>query len=156
MATGVTPHKKITKKKLLIPISIFFIFVSIEVFNIILITGYTYMLDHEFLGFFSLFIQDTINYVGNLGVLYLFIIPIIGCYKGGYALRKIKDGFKLSNKFLVNLIIFLIFYMLSFFVIKYFEVNYFSHIILILSIILLFVLYLFITINRSEKYEIRF
>lgn len=154
--SGVKMNKKLTKGKLFIPIAIFFLFMSIELLNIILVTGHTFMVDNEFLGFFSLFIQDTINYIGNLGIVYLLIIPIIGSYKGGYALRKIKDEYKISNKFYTNIFIFLILFCLSFFIVKYFKVQDFVYITLLISLGLLSVLYVFIVINRSEKYEIRF
>ena len=153
---GAKYDKKISKTKLLIPISIFFLFMSIELLNIILVTGHSFMVDNEFLGFFSLFIQDTINYVGNFGVLYLLIIPIIGSFKGGYALRKIKDGFNISNKFVSTIILFLSLFSISFFIINVFEVEQFIFTTLIFSMILLLILYIFIMINRSEKYEIRF
>ena len=154
--SGVKLKKKLSKKKLIIPIAIFFLFMSIELLNIILVTGHTFMTDNEFLGFFSLFIQDTINYIGNLGVLYLLIIPVIGSFKGGYALRKIKDGFKISNKIVSNVLIFIILFTISFFIIKYFKVEAFVYLSLIISLVLLSILYLFILLNRSDRYEIRF
>lgn len=154
--SGVQTKKKINRTKLLIPVSIFFLFMSIETINILLVTGHTFMVSNEFLGFFSLFIQDTINYVGNLGVFYLLIIPIIGTFKAGYSLRKIKDEYKISNKYLSNLITFIVLFSLCFFIVRYFEVFDFTYLILIVSLILLSILYIFIILNRSDKYEIRF
>lgn len=154
--SGVKTKKKMTKKFLLVPIAIFFLFMSIELLNIILVTGHSYMVDNEFLGFFSLFIQDTINYIGNLGVFYLLIIPIIGAFKGGYSLRKIKDGYRIKNNLVSNIILFAVLFFLSFFIIRYYKISDFIFFSLVFSIILLTILYVFILLNRSEKYEIRF
>ena len=154
--SGAKFKKKLSKWKLLIPIGIIFFFMSLEILNIILVTGFTFLLDNEFLGFFSLFIQDTINYIGNLGLIFLFVIPVVGCFRAGYSLRKIKDGFNINNKFLSNLIIGLVLFFISYYVISYLDVFLFSYYAVIVSIFLLAVVYIFIIINRRPTYEIRF
>ena len=147
---------KITKPKLIIPIIISLVFMSLDLLNIIVITGDSYLLDNEFLGFFTLFIQDTINYIGNLGLFFLFVIPVVGAFKSGYSLRRLKKGFKIKNNFITNSIIFLILTILVFTIINVFDVWIVSYYLVLVSIFALGVVYLFIIMNRSENYEIRF
>lgn len=154
--SGVKLKKKITKWNLLIPIGIIFFFMSLELMNIILVTGTTFLLDNEFLGFFSLFIQDTINYVGNLGLFFLFVIPIVGCFRAGYSLRKIKDGFQLNNKYLSNIIIGVMLFSIMYFIILKLDVMKVSYYLVLASTVLLFIVYIFIVVNRRTTYEIRF
>ena len=154
--SGVKLKTKITKGKLLIPIAIIFFFMVLELLNIILVTGFTFLIDNEFLGFFSLFIQDTINYVGALGFLFLYVIPVVGCYRAGYGLRKIKDAFNIKSKWYINLIVGTLLFIGLYFIITYLDIFIFSLYSTIVATILLGVVYVFIIINRSTKYEIRF
>lgn len=148
--------KKITKGKLLIPLITMFIFMSLELLNIIIITGDRYLIDNEFLGFFTLFIQDTINYIGNLGLLFIYIIPITGCFKAGYSLRKIKDIFKIKDTLLTNVVLTLFFLIISYLTIYFIKLPFLFMWLIIASTILLSILYIFIIINRSLNYEIIF
>lgn len=154
--TKVETPKIMTKTKLVIPILIMLIFMSLDLLNIIVITGDSYLLDNEFLGFFTLFIQDTINYIGNLGLFFLFIIPIIGTFKAGFSLRRIKNGFNINNSILSNSLIFIVTAVLVFVIVSLLDVWIFSYYMILISIILLSVVYLFIILNRSPNYEIRF
>lgn len=156
VVSGVKLKRKITKWNLLIPIGIIFFFMVLELLNIILITGFTFLLDNEFLGFFSLFIQDTINYVGALGLLFLYVIPVVGCYRAGYGLRKIKDAFKIKSKWYINLITGIVLFFGIYFLITYIDIFKFSLYSTIAATIFLGIVYIFIVINRSPKYEIRF
>ena len=148
--------KKVSKWHFLIPLVVMFIFMSIEIFNIIIITGSTYLLNNEFLGFFILFIQDTINYIGNLGLFFLYVIPVVGCFKAGFCLRNIKDNIKFKENVLFNFILgimlLLIVLLLMHFLVIYNVVFYF----ILTATILLAVCYFFIIINRSPNYEIYF
>lgn len=148
--------KKFTRTKILIPIVIMFIFMSLELINIIIITGDRYLIDNEFLGFFTLFIQDTINYIGNLGLFFLYIIPVVGCFKAGYSLRKIKDGFRIKDNLLVNVLISIILLFVTYFVIYFYELPGLSLTLIFISTIALSILYIFIVLNRSANYEIIF
>lgn len=154
--SGANIKGKLTKWKLSIPIFIILVFMSLELLNIIIITGDTYLLDNEFLGFFTLFIQDTINYIGNLGLFFLFVIPVVGCYKAGYSLRKLKESLKIKDNLLVNIILFLAILFISYMVIFFIPISKFIYYSILVSIILLAVLYVFILLNRSRNYEIRF
>lgn len=147
---------KLTKWKLLIPLSIFFFLMIIQIINIILVTGSTFLVDNEFLGFFSLFIQDTINYIGNLGLLFLLVIPIVGIYKSGYSLRQIKETFNIKNGIISNIVIYVILSFSLFLTLNFLNVNSLSYLLTFISIICFSILYLFINLNRSKNYEIRF
>ena len=147
---------KISKWKLSIPIFITLLFMTLELLNIIVITGTTFLLNNEFLGFFTLFIQDTINYIGNLGLFFLYVIPVVGCYKAGYSLRNIKNGFKIKDNLFHNILIFIILVFLTSVIIYYTEIPKLSFILVLISTILLSFTYIFIIINRSQNYEIKF
>lgn len=153
---GVKTTKKISKWKLGIPIYIMLIFMTLELLNIIVITGNNYLLNNEFLGFFTLFIQDTINYIGNLGLFFLYVIPVVGCYKAGFCLRNIKNGFNIKSNLFYNILIFLFLTFLVTIIIYYLEIPVVSFALVFLSTILLGINYLFIILNRSINYEIRF
>lgn len=154
--SGVKTNTKISKWMLLIPVLIMLIFMALELVNIIIITGDTYLLENEFLGFFTLFIQDTINYIGNLGLFFLYVIPVVGCYKAGYALKIIKNGFNIKDNLFINLLFFLSLVFVSSIIIYFVEIPIFSSISILISTLLLVVTYLFIILNRSSNYEIRF
>ena len=154
--SGANLNKKLKKWHLLIPILIMLIFMSLELVNLIIIAGDSYLIDNEYLGFFTLFIQDTINYIGNLGLVFIYVIPVVGCFKSGYSLRKIKDGFNIKDNLFNNILIFIILFSLIFFVTYFFDVSLFSFICIFVSTILLVITYFFITINRSPNYEIKF
>lgn len=154
--SGANIKKKLSKWHLLIPIIIMLIFMSLELVNIIIITGDTYLINNEFLGFFTLFIQDTINYIGNLGLFFLYVIPVVGCFKAGYALRKIKDAFNIGNSLFANTLLLIILFFIIFGLIYFVEIPMFSYIVIFLSTILLSIVYVFIIINRSRNYEIKF
>ena len=154
--SGVNIKGKITKWKLSIPIFIMLIFMSLELLNIIVVSGTTYIIDNEFLGFFMLFIQDTINYIGNLGLFFLYVIPVVGCFKAGYSLRRIKDGFNLGDSLFLNIIIFILTFFIIYMIIHFINIPIITYYMIIASTVLLGITYLFIIINRSENYEIRF
>ena len=147
---------KLTKWHLLIPLSMLFFLMSLQIINIILVTGTTFLVDNEFLGFFSLFIQDTINYIGNLGLLFLLVIPIVGIYKSAYSLRQIKEAFNIKNGVISNIIIYAILAFSLFLALNFLNINSLSYLLTFISIICFSVLYLFINLNRSKNYEIRF
>ena len=153
---GVKIKGKINKWKLSIPIFVMLIFMSLEFVNIIVITGSNYLLNNEFLGFFTLFIQDTINYIGNLGLFFLYVIPVVGCYKAGYSLRNIKNGFKIKNDLFYNILLFIFLTFIVSVIIYYTDIPIFSFLSVFISTILLGVTYIFIIMNRSQNYEIRF
>ena len=154
--SGANLNKKLNKWQLLIPILTMLIFMSLELINLIIITGDRYLMDNEYLGFFTLFIQDTINYIGNLGLVFIYVIPVVGCFKSGYSLRKIKDCFKIKDNILNNIIIFIILFSLIFFITYFFDVSLYSFISIFISTILLLITYVFIILNRSLNYEIKF
>lgn len=156
LLSGAKLDKKITKGKLFIPVVISIIFMSLELLNLVIIAGDTYLIDNEFLGFFTIFIQDTINYIGNLGLIFLYVIPVVGCYKSGYCLRKLKDGFNLKDNLFTNIILFLILFFLVSTIIYFIDIRVFSLITILISTVLLFVVYIFIIINRSPNYEVKF
>ncbi len=153
---GVKTDKKISKWKLFIPVCIMLIFMSLELMNIIIITGDSYLIDNEFLGFFTLFIQDTINYIGNLGLFFLYVIPIVGCYKAGLSLRVLKNSFNIKDNLFINILLFVIFFFLVTIIIYYLEIPKFSLYSIIASTVFLSITYLFIILNRSLNYEIHF
>jgi hypothetical protein len=153
---GVKMDKKITKWKLFIPVVIMLVFMCLELMNIIIITGDSYLIDNEFLGFFTLFIQDTINYIGNLGLFFLYVIPVVGCYKAGLSLRNLKNTFKVKENFFYNILIFVVLLFLVTIIIYYLDIPKFSLIVIFASTILLCITYLFIILNRSLNYEIHF
>jgi hypothetical protein len=128
----------------------------LELMNIIIITGDSYLIDNEFLGFFTLFIQDTINYIGNLGLFFLYVIPVVGCYKAGLSLRNLKNTFKVKENFFYNILIFVLLLFLVTIIIYYLDIPKFSLIVIFASTILLGITYLFIILNRSLNYEIHF
>ena len=154
--SGAKTKGKMTKWKLSVPIFIMLFFMSLELLNIIIITGDKYLLENEFLGFFTLFIQDTINYIGNLGLFFLYVIPVVGCFKAGYSLRKIKEGFGIGNNFFTNIILSIILIFLIYCGIYFLLIPKVSLYLIFVSTILLFILYVFIILNRSPNYEIRF
>lgn len=156
IVTSVDVKSKITKEKLLIPIILMICFMSMDLLNIIVITGDSYLSGSEFLGFYTLFIQDTINYIGNLGLFFLFVIPIVGSFKSGFCLRRIKSGFKLKNNFITNGVISIILILLSYTVVSVFEIWSLCYYLILISTICLVVVYVFISLNRSTEYEIRF
>ena len=156
LLSGANIKGKLTKWKLAIPIFIMLIFMTLELLNIIVVSGTTYLLDNEFLGFFMLFIQDTINYIGNLGHFFLYVIPVVGCFKAGYALRKLKDGFNIKDSLFVNIIISVILFFLIYMIIYFIEIPVIAFYMILISTILLGIIYLFIILNRSLNYEIRF
>ena len=154
--SGANIKGKLTRWKLAIPVFIMLIFMSLELLNIIVVSGTTYLLDNEFLGFFMLFIQDTINYIGNLGLFFLYVIPVVGCFKSGFALRRIKDGFHLGDSIFLNIVIGIILFFSVYFIIYYIPVPIVSYYLIFASTILLSVTYIFVVMNRSLNYEIRF
>ena len=153
---GVKTDKKITKWKLFIPVVIMLFFMCLELMNIIIITGDSYLIDNEFLGFFTLFIQDTINYIGNLGLFFLYVIPVVGCYKAGFSLRNLKNNFKFKDSLFNNILLFVILLFIVTIVTYYLDIHKFSIILIVVSTVLLGITYLFIILNRSLNYEIHF
>ena len=156
LLSGAKINKKITKWNLFIPILIMLVFMSLEVMNLIIITGDTYLIDNEFLGFFTIFIQDTINYIGNLGLIFLYVIPVVGCFKSGYCLRRIKEGLNIKSNLFFNIILFIILFFLIYAIIYFIDIPMFSFYTILISTVLLFVVYVFIIVNRSPNYEIKF
>ena len=153
---GVKTNKKITKWKLYIPIGIMLLFMCLELMNIIVITGDSYLIDNEFLGFFTLFIQDTINYIGNLGLFFLYVIPVVGCYKAGFSLRNLKNNFGFKDNLFLNILLFAILLFIVTAITYFLDIHKFSIILISVSTVLLGITYLFIILNRSINYEIRF
>ena len=153
---GVKTDKKITKWKLFIPVGVMLFFMCLELMNIIIITGDSYLIDNEFLGFFTLFIQDTINYIGNLGPFFLYVIPVVGCYKAGFSLRNLKNTFKFKDSLFNNILLFIIMLFIVTIVTYYFDIPKFSIILIAVSTVLLGITYLFVILNRSLNYEIHF
>ena len=147
---------KISKWKLSIPIFIMLLFMTLELLNIIVITGTTFLLNNEFLGFFTLFIQDTINYIGNLGLFFLYVIPVVGCFKAGFALRRVKDFLKVKESLFNDIIMFSISLFLIMFCINFLQYQQVIYYLVIISIPLLLIPYILIIINRSPTYEIHF
>ena len=128
----------------------------LELMNIIVVTGDSYLIDNEFLGFFTLFIQDTINYIGNLGLFFLYVIPVVGCYKAGFSLRNLKNNFKIKDNLFVNILLSAILLFIVTFIIYYLNIPKFAFVLIFISTILLGVTYLLIILNRSLNYEIHF
>ena len=153
---GVKTNKKITKWKLYIPVGIMLLFMCLELMNIIVITGDSYLIDNEFLGFFTLFIQDTINYIGNLGLFFLYVIPVVGCYKAGFSLRNLKNNFGFKDNLFLNILLFAILLFIVTAITYFLDIHKFSIILISVSTVLLGITYLFIILNRSINYEIRF
>ena len=147
-----TPFKK---KHFVLVFFIMFALFTLEIFNIIVLTGVNYLKESEFLGFFNFFIQDTITYVGNLGFIYLYLLPVIGLFKISYDLSLFSSIFKIKRTFFSDVILALIFIILIIFMYKFqiFEV---LKILITISVFLLFVVFVFILLNRSDKYEIIF
>ena len=153
---GIKTNKKITKWKLSIPVFVMLIFMALELINIVIITGDSYLIDNEFLGFFTLFIQDTINYIGNLGLFFLYVIPVVGCYKAGVSLRNLKNIIKHKDSLFADIILFVVLLFLVALIIYYLDITKFSFILIFTSTIFLAITFLFIFLNRSLNYEVRF
>ena len=154
--SGTKMNKKINKWQLAIPIITMLIFMSLELVNLIIITGDRYLMDNEYLGFFTIFIQDTINYIGNLGLIFLYVIPVVGCYKSGYCLRRLKDGFNIKDSLFINILLFIILFFIVSLIIYFVDIPIFSTTVIFISTIMLFIVYVFIILNRSLNYEIKF
>ena len=154
--SGAKLNKKISKWKLSIPIVIMLIFMSLELLNLIVVAGDRYLMENEYLGFFTIFIQDTINYIGNLGLVFLYVIPVVGCYKSGFCLRRIKDGFKIKDNIFINIILFIVLFFVIYSIIYFIDIPLFSTTVIFISTILLLIVYIFIILNRSLNYEIKF
>ena len=154
--SGVKMKRKIKKWDIIIPVAIMCIFMSLELVNIIVLTGTTYLTDNEYLGFFSLFIQDTINYIGNLGLVFLFVIPVVGCFKAGYSLRRIKDSFSYQENLFNDIVIFSISLLLIMVITNFYSYQTVLYNLILISIPLYLVAYILILINRSPTYEIHF
>jgi hypothetical protein len=154
--SNVKMKRRIKKWDIFIPVSIMLLFMSLELVNIIILTGTTYLKGNEFLGFFSLFIQDTINYVGNLGLFFLYVIPVVGCFKAGFALRRVKDFLKVKESLFNDIIMFSISLFLVMFCINFLQYQQVIYYLVIISIPLLLIPYILIIINRSPTYEIHF
>lgn len=142
----------INKKDITIGVSVLFLICIIETINVIMLTGSDYLYKNEFLGFFSLYIQDTLTYIGNLSFIYIFLIPCVCVFKSSLSIVFIKKITNIKNNILFDLILFSLLMVLL-----YLCVGLSKDIITILIyivIISLIPIYLFFVFNRSENIEV--
>ena len=144
------------KWNLLIPIIFIFAFYSFDMFNLILTTGISYLKDIEYLGFFILYVEDTVNYIGNFGLFYVYTIPLISLFRIGLSLSLVRNVLNIESSFKFSIILILPILFIVYFIEKFLPVNSCTEIIVYLLLILLSIVYLFIIMNRSEKYEVKF
>lgn len=152
----ILPSVKPFKSKwfILIPLSLMLFFFTIDVMNNILIAGTFFLVDNEYLGFFTLYIQDTINYIGNLGFSYLYLIPVLSIFKASVSLSLLRELMQFKKGYLLELMLMLLYLFLAYFLTYQLS---FRMIMLgfVYSLLFLYmVIYFYILINRSEKYEI--
>lgn len=147
--------QRFNKLSLMIAILIMMTFFALELLHIIVLAGTSYFNQMEFLGYLTFFIQDAITYVGNMGFIYLYLIPVIGMIKCSTQLSTLGDILNLKRNVLLDLILGLFLMIVIIFLYKIKIFLFFKTIIPFL-IFLLFVVYLFVNVNRSDKYEILF
>ncbi len=139
----------ISKKEISIGVSLLFGICIFEVINLITLCGVDFLKDNEFIGFFSLYIQDTINYIGNLSFIYIYLIPVVCLFKSALSIIFIKKIVGISyNK--INIFVFF-FILISLYLSL--KVNLLS-ILVYITIILLIPIYLFFLTNRNENIEV--
>lgn len=143
---------KINKKDILLAVSILFFICIIETINVITLCGTDYINNNEFLGFFSLYIQDTINYIGNLSFIYIYLVPVVCIFKSSLSIIFIKKTLQIKKNIIFDIITgFLL--MLLIIILMPLGKNLISFLIYIV-IILLIPIYLFFVANRNDKIEI--
>lgn len=147
--------KRFSKLSLVIAFVITMIFFVLELLHIIILAGTLYFNQMEFLGYLTFFIQDAITYVGNMGFIYLYLIPVIGIMKCSIQLSTLGDILNLKRNVLLDIILGLFLMLVIIFLYKT-KIFIFFKTIFPFLIFLLLVLYIFINVNRSDKYEILF
>ena len=148
-------NKRFSKLSLMIAILIMMSFFSLELLHIIVLAGTSYFNKMEFLGYLTFFVQDAITYVGNMGFIYLYLIPVIGIMKCSIQLSTLGDILNLKRNVLLDIILGLFLMLVIIFLYKM-KIFIFFKTIFPFLIFLLLVLYIFINVNRSDKYEILF
>lgn len=147
---------KINKWQLVIPIILMCIYFSYEILINIITLGTFYLNDNEFLGYFTVYIQDAITYIGNVIFIYEYIIPLVVVYKASFSLNRVKDCLKISDNKIINLIIFALTLLISILTLVYLDIRMLTLYMICVLTIIYGLIYMFILINRSPNYEIKF
>ncbi len=143
---------KLNKKDILIGVVILFIICIIETLNVITLCGVNYLSNNEFLGFFSLYIQDTLNYIGNLSFIYIYLIPCVCIFKSALSIIFIKKVLNVKRNIIFDIILFCI---LSLLILLTFNLGKDLITYLIYTVILLLTpIYLFFISNRNDNIEV--
>lgn len=147
--------QKLKKKDITIGVGVLFIICILETVNVITLCGTDYLINNEFLGFFSLYIQDTLTYVGNLSFIYILIIPMVCLFKTGLSIKYVRELLTIKRNKIFNIIISLLLGVVVLIMTLDVELTnqFFGYILLIPSLGLSFI-YIFILLNRSDKVEI--
>ncbi len=143
---------KITKKDILIAVVILFSICIIETINVLLLCGSDYLSNNEFLGFFSLYIQDTLNYIGNLSFIYIYLIPCVCIFKSSLSIVFIKNILSIKRNILFDIILFCLLFITLFLTLDTGKVL--ITYLLNITIILLIPIYLFFIANRTDTIEV--
>ncbi len=143
---------EVRKKDVFIGVTVLFAICTIETINVITLCGTNYINNNEFLGFFSLYIQDTLNYIGNLSFIYIFLVPVVCIFKSSLSIIFIKKTLNIKKNILFDIILttlLIISIALTFSIGR----NLITFLIYI-TIILLIPIYLFFVVNRNDNIEV--
>lgn len=140
------------KSDMVIGVVFLFVFCIVEVINVIVLCGTNYLNNNEFIGFFSLYIQDTLTYIGNLSFIYIFLIPCVCIFKSGLSLIFVKKILNIKKNILFDIATFCLL-----FICLFISLDIGKEIITILldiTIVLLIPIYFFFVLNRNDNIEI--
>ncbi len=110
--------EKIKKTTLIKGFSIFNLFVLIYFLLTIFAFGNYYLLDYKYIGYVSFRIQTTFNYVGQMDIVYMFLIILICCFKGAYLFNSIRILLKIKMKKNIFYFYVAIMFILGFYIVK--------------------------------------
>lgn len=147
---------KINKWQLVIPIILMCVYFSYEIFINIITLGTSYLNDNDFLGYFTIYIQDAITYIGNVIFIYEYVIPLVVIYKSSFALNKIKDCLNIKDNKIINMIIFALTLLICILTLLHLNIQMLTFYMIFVLTVIYSLIYMFILINRSPNYEIKF
>ncbi|MFI3251577.1 MAG: hypothetical protein R3Y60_00410 [bacterium] len=143
---------EVTKRDVMFGVLILFSICIIETLNVLVLCGTNYLQNNEFLGFFSLYIQDTITYIGNLSFIYIYLIPCVCIFKSALSIVFVKNILNINRSILFDIILLcLLFLSISL------TLDLGKSLITILlniTIVLLIPIYLFFVVNRNDNIEV--
>lgn len=93
------------KKSIILPLVLQFLFMTFELYQMLLASGNIIFNDYEFVGFISLSFQQTSNYIGNLKFVYLYIITMSTVINSSYNLSIIRHSYSVKKRYLPDILL---------------------------------------------------